>query len=59
MVASPRSGAGLRHAQFVPANHHPMHLIGTIGEAQVPDVGVYVGERRLRRPLTARDQVIQ
>src|SRR5882724_1256792 len=31
----------LRHAQLMPADHHPVHFVGTIGKAQVAHVLVH------------------
>jgi glutathione S-transferase len=36
---------GLRHAQFMPADHHPVHLVRTVGEAQVAHVLIHLAER--------------
>src|SRR6267142_7082498 len=39
------SGWSLRHAQFVAADHHPVHFIRTVGEAEMTNVLVHLAER--------------
>src|SRR5882757_10124682 len=39
------SGWSLRHAQFMTADHHPVHFIRTVGEAEMTNVLVHLAER--------------